>query len=101
MAVIVSSDPSQVNCHKDQRKRVAVYDVRPPTISSLCAGIINTDWFPVNQTENVTEMYRLYFHLCKAVIESCVPFRRVSMGPRDPDSIKPLIKSLLKSQNQE
>jgi hypothetical protein len=35
MAVIVSSDPTQVSCYVDQRKHAAVYDVRAPAIDKL------------------------------------------------------------------
>jgi Reverse transcriptase (RNA-dependent DNA polymerase) len=99
MAVIVSSDPSQVYCRVEQRKRVAVYDVRAPSISRLRAGIMNADWSAVYQTEDVTEMYSLFLQQCKAVIGNCVPFKMVRLGPRDPDFVTPLIKSLLKTRN--
>ena len=60
MAVIVSSDPSQVSVHANQRKHVPVYDVRAPCIDRLRAAIVYSDSSAVNHTDDETEMYGLF-----------------------------------------
>ena len=52
----------------------------------------------VYHTCDVTEKYSMFLQQCKSIIEDCVPFKTVSLGPRDPDFITPLIKSLLKTR---
>jgi hypothetical protein len=91
MAVIVSKDPTQVSCYVDQRKHVAVYDVRAPAIDMLRAAILNSDWSAVYLTDEVTEKCGLFLKQCKVVIECYVPVKIVSIGPRYPDFITPLI----------
>jgi len=100
MAVIVSSDPSQLSCHVNQRKHVPVYDVRAPCIDRLRAAIVYSDWSAVYHIDDVTEIYGLFLRQCKDIIESCVPVKMVSIGPRDTDFIMLLIKSLLKTRNK-
>ena len=54
----------------------------------------------VYHTCGVTEKYGMFLQQCKSIIEDCVPFKTVSLGPRDPDFITPLMKSLLKTRNK-
>jgi len=74
--------------------------MRAPCINRLRAAIVCSDWSAVYHTDDVTEMYGLFLRQCKDIIESCVPVKMVSIGPRDPAFITPLIKSLLKTRNK-
>jgi len=69
-------------------------------IDRLREAIVYSDWLAVYHTDDVTEMYGLFLRQCQDVIESCVPVKMVSLGPRDTDFITPLIKSLLKTRNK-
>jgi len=60
MAVLVSSAPSQVSCHVNQRKHVPAYDVCTPCINRLRAAIVYNDWSAVYHTDDATEMYGLF-----------------------------------------
>ena len=99
MAVLVTSDASLVTCHKIERKHVNVYDVRQPVIDNLRVAICNTDWSDVLHAIDITDMYDLFLVRCRNIIDCNVPVKRVSLGPRDPEFITPLIKSLLKRRN--
>jgi hypothetical protein len=69
-------------------------------IGRLRAAIVNREWSAVYLTDDVTEKYGLFLKQCKVFIECCVPFKMVSIEPRDPDFITPLMKSLLKTRNK-
>jgi len=85
---------------KTERKHVKVYDVRSHAMDRLRAAIADNDWSDVYSTADVTEMYELFLDQCKALIDCNVPARMVSLGPRDPDFVTPLIKSLLRARNK-
>jgi hypothetical protein len=48
----------------------------------------------------VTDMYSLFLDKCKTLIDCNVSARMVTLGPRDPDFVTPLIKSLLRTRNK-
>jgi len=85
---------------KTERKRVKVYDVRSHAIDRLRAAINDNDWTDVYSAVDVTDMYSLFLEKCKLLIEYNIPARMVTLGPRDPDFVTPLIKSLLRTRNK-
>ena len=46
-------------------------------------------------SENVTAMYSLFLEVVRLCIEKCIHTKSVSLGPRDPHFVTPLVKSLL------
>jgi hypothetical protein len=77
-----------------------VYDVRAPAIDCLRAVIANDEWSDVYESTDVSEMYGLFVTKCKSIIDYCVPVKMVSLGPRDPEFMTPLIKQLLNKRNK-
>ena len=45
-------------------------------------------------------MYEAFLLKCRKLIGCCIPVKMVSLGPRDPEFVTPLIKSLLKARNK-
>ena len=50
---------------------------------------------PVLLSENVNVMYSLFLEVVRLCIEKCIPTKSVTFGPRDPNFVTPLVKSLL------
>jgi len=48
----------------------------------------------------MTAMYGLFLQKCQSLIDCTIPVKMVRLGPRDPDFVTPLIKSLLKARNK-
>ena len=81
-----------------RRWRVAV-----DSILALEAGyniICECDWSEVYSTDDITAMYEAFLVKCRTLIDCCIPVKMVSLGPRDPEFVTPLIKSLLKARNK-
>ena len=89
-----------LSCRVSERKHVAVFDVRAPAIDCLRAVIANDEWSDVYESTDVSEMYGLFVTKCKSIIDFCVPVKMVSLGPRDPEFMTPLIKQLLNKRNK-
>ena len=45
-------------------------------------------------------MYEAFLLKCRTLIDCCIPVKMISLGPRDPEFVTPLIKSLLKTRNK-
>jgi len=100
MAILVSADACHAARIMSERKHVKVYDVRAPSIDSLRAAIANDEWREVYESTDVSDMYGMFLSKCKAIIDCCVPVKTISLGPRDPVFMTPLIKQLLKGRNK-
>jgi hypothetical protein len=100
LAVVVNSVQTPNVVQNVVRKYVKVYDVRAHVIDKLRAVIAGSDWSDVYDCDDVSLMYSLFLQKCNYIIEHCVPAKSVSLGPRDPKFITPLIKSLLRSRNK-
>jgi len=100
MAVVVNSIHTPNFAPNIVRRKVKVYDVRAHVIDKLRAAIAYSDWSDVYNCVDVSQMYGLFLQKCNYIIEHCVPVKAVSLGPRDPKFITPLIKSLLRSRNK-
>jgi len=102
-AVLINSgaqSSSTVITRPTKRKQVKVYDVRSHAIDRLRAAICESDWSEVYSTDDITAMYEAFLLKCRTLIDSCIPVKMVSLGPRDPEFVTPLIKSLLKTRNK-
>jgi len=81
--------------NKVTRKKVTLYDLRQSNTDKLrwCLGTF--DWSPVVASDCVTTMYKWFLQIVRNLIAVCIPTKTVTIGPRDPDFVTPLVKSLL------
>ena len=96
-AVLVRPVIDRQICNKvvAKRKKVSLYDLRQCSIDKLRWWLGTFDWTPVIACDSVTTMYSQFLQTVCDSIAVCIPVKTVTIGPRDPDFVTPLVKSLL------
>jgi len=58
------------------------------------------NWECVLQCDDICTMYNKFLQVVRSHISTCIPTKTVTLGPRDPDFITPLVKSLLNKRRK-
>ena len=77
---------------------VSSFDTREHNIDNLRHAIGVHDWSLLFDCKDIELLYTRFLSTCKYLLSSCIPVKNVSLGPRDPHFITPLIKSLLRKR---
>ena len=83
-----------------KRRKVEFHDLRQCNIDKLRWSLGTFDWAPLLACSNVKDMYTFFLQIVRCHIVCCVPIRTVTLGPRDPDFVTPLIKALLNKRRK-
>jgi len=95
VAVIVAgADPFPVQPDQ-KRKKIAFYNLRTANINSLRYHVATHDWGVCLQAVDIQDVYDAFLHTVQMLIAETVPVKYVTIGPRDPPFITPLVKTLL------
>ena len=78
-----------------RRKTVTVYDLRQSNIDKLRFYLGTYDWSSFVACNSVATIYTWFLYVVREIISFCVPTKNIKVGPRDPDFVTPLVKSLL------
>ena len=85
---------------KSQREKVTVLDKRDHNIDKLRFLIGTFDWsLLLNCTYDVQYLYDNFLLIVSNLIDAAIPSITVTLGPRDPPYIMPLVKHLLNRRN--
>jgi len=79
-----------------KRRQISFYDLRSQHIDRLRYYIGLHDWSDLYMLSDIELVYNEFVSRVKHFISNCVPRSRVTLGPKDPKYITPLIKSLLR-----
>jgi Reverse transcriptase (RNA-dependent DNA polymerase) len=83
------------------RKKIIVHDLRSHNIDKLRFNIGSFNWCElINQHRDVQSLYNEFMLCLFAIIDTSIPMKTVSIGPKDPEFITPLVKSLLMKRNK-
>jgi len=82
--------------HSHKRRQISFYDLRSQNIDKLRYYIGVHDWSDLLLSSDVELMYSEFVSRIKYLISYCVPRRCVTLGPKDPPHITPLVKYLLR-----
>lgn len=96
LAVLIQTESTPVqnnSCLK--RKKVSVYDLRPHCIARLRSAFANYNWNFLLCITDIQVLYSAFLSTIQSLISSNIPVKTVKLGPKDPDYVTPLIKSLL------
>jgi len=82
---------------RDVQKRdfFALYDLRVPNIDSLRYHIATHDWSMCLQSADIQYVYNTFLCTVHMLIDKTIPVKNVTIGPRDPPFVTPLVKTLL------
>ena len=96
-AVLVHSPKAGSKAPKKplRRKKVAVYDLRQSNIDQLRFHLGTYDWSSLVVSNSAITIYTWFLYVVRIFIASCIPIKHITVGPRDPDFVTPLVKSLL------
>ena len=83
-----------------RRRKVQIFDLRAHNIDALRYSIAMQDWNSVLQCDDIDVAYDVFLSTINQLVQRCIPVKYVTMGPKDPDFITPLVKSLLRRRNK-
>ena len=89
-------------CTKTKAKRVKakVPDLRAHNIDYLRYMVATHDWSKCLTCLDIQHVYDVFLSNVHNLIDECVPVKYVTVGPRDPPHVTPLIKSMLVKRNR-
>ena len=104
MSVVVSSRPNDFQqahaCTAPKRKRTLLYDLREHNIDRLCCHVAMHNWNDHLQCTDVQSVYDLFLRDVSMLILCNIPTKFVTVGPRDPSYVTPLVRSLLNKRRR-
>jgi len=104
MSVVVSSRPNDFQqahaCTAPKRKRTLLYDLREHNIDRLCYHVA-MHWNDHLQCTDVQSVYDLFLRDVSMLILCNIPTKFVTVGPRDPSYVTPLVRSLLNKRRRK
>lgn len=83
-----------------KRRKVCLYDTRQLNIDKLRYLIGSFNWASVYLCNGIQEKYDLFVSSLKDLIQKAIPCKNVTMGPRDPTFMTPLVKDLLNNRRK-
>lgn len=95
-ALLISNAMTQkLLVDSSKRKKVPLYDTRQINIDKLryLLGMVN--WSPVYYSNNIQSKYDNFLSVVKCKMGEAIPVKTVTVGPRDPPFVTPLVKNLL------
>ena len=98
-AVLVSGTTSCTET-KGKRAKVKLPDLRAHNIDYLRYMVAMHDWSMCFACSDVQCVYDVFLSDVHNLIDKCVPVKYVTVGPRDPSHVTPLIKSMLVKRNR-
>jgi len=104
MPVVVSSRPNDFQqahaCTAPKRKRTLLYDLRVHNIDRLRYHVAMHNWSDHLQCTDVQSVYDLFLRDVSMLILCNIPTKFVTVGPRDPSYVTPLVRSLLNKRRR-
>ena len=97
--IITGTDPFPV-CPDPKRQKIAFYDLRAPNINSLRYNVATHDWSMCLQAVDIQYAYDIFLLTVHMLIAKTVPVKYVTIGPRDPPFVTPLLKTLLNKRRR-
>lgn len=97
---VLLSASSSTHTPLPRRTRVKVYDLRAHNIDYLRWSISQCDWNQMFASDDIQFIYDMFLYNVQTLIQQCIPVKQVSVGPRDPPYVTPLIKSLLRKRQR-
>ena len=85
---------------RSTRKKVVLYDLQQHNIDRLRYYIGTYDWKSITTCNSVNTMYSSFLHIVRTFIHISIPTKTITLGPRDPDYVTPLVKSLLNKRRK-
>ena len=102
LAVIVTevTESSGVKLDKTGRKKISFADVRQHNIDKLRYMLSTIDWSCLYELNDIQVIYDAFLCKLRDVLHEAVPIINVTVGPRDPPFMTPLVKHLLQTRNK-
>ena len=97
--IIIGTDPFPVS-PDPKRQKIAFYDLRAPNINSLRYNVATYDWTMCLQAADIQSAYDIFLRTVHMLIAKTVPVKYVTVGPRDPPFVTPLVKTLLNKRRR-
>ena len=88
------------NLAKTERQKIRLYDKRAHNIDRLRHALGVYNWFSVTDRQCIQDIYSEFLEVVKTQVANCIPSKMVTIGPKDPSYITPMVKSLLVKRNR-
>jgi hypothetical protein len=85
---------------KTERQKIRLYDKRTHNIDCLRHAFGVYNWFSVTDRQYIQDIYSEFLEVVKTQVANCVPSKMVTIGPKDPSYITPMVKYLLVKRNR-
>ena len=97
---VLASNSNSLNQFKPKRKKVRLFDLRAHNVDYLRYKVATHDWSKLLLCTDIQVVYDMF--LCKVhkLINEHMPDMMITIGPRDPSYVAPLVKSLLIKRNR-
>lgn len=100
-AVILTFDDNVLYISQPvKRQHLLLYDLREHNINRLRYNIGNFPWSVIMLEHDLELLYSQFVTIVLNIVAQSIPTRSVSIGPKDPKFITPVIKLLLKRRNK-
>ena len=101
-ALLISNNVNKTSAPVDSRKRkkVILYDKRQENIDKLRFLLYNFNWTFLYHNNDLQCKYDLFLIHLKRIIDDAIPQKMVTLGPRDPSFMTPLVKDLLNKRRK-
>ena len=91
---------AQPTINHNTRRVVTFPDIRQHNLDTLAQSVHFQDWSDITTATDVDTAYSLFIQQLSFLVQSNVPFRRITVTHNTPSYITPLIKSLLRKRNK-
>jgi len=99
-----ASRPSQLPSDQilnRSRFEFCFYDTRQHHLDKLLYAMMDVHWMDIiYYSDDIDDVYTRFVETCQALISTHIPERKVTLGPKDPHFVSPLVKSLLRKRNR-
>ena len=85
---------------KPKRVKAKLLDLRAHNIDYLRYMVGTHDWSECLACTDIQRVYDIFLTEVHKLIDECVPVKYVTVGPRDPSYVTPLVKSMLVRRNR-
>ena len=99
-AVFISALMSNESCVvKNGRKKITFPDLRQHNIDKLRYMTGTFDWSMLHNSD-IQTLYDSFLYTLRGILDTAIPKITVTLGPRDPPYVTPLVKHLLNTRNK-
>lgn len=100
MGVFVTASTTSIAQSRTSREKVELYDLRANNVDYLRYEVACYDWSTVLFCTDIQHIYDVFLATVHMLIDKSIPVKHVSLGPRDPPYVTPLVKHLLRKRNK-